>query len=321
MSGLAILLGTGLAIFVLAVIVRTYWGLTRPPRKTYAWAVSKGKAGDPAELDSAREFAAWSFVSRGVELPVWEITGDMATDPGAPTLIITHGWGDSRLGSLVRVPAAVKIARRVIVWDLPGHGEASGVSRLGGTEDADLLELLARLKEGDGESRETDIGPVVLYGVSMGAGICLSVAARHPELGIAAVIAEAPYRFAPTPPRNLLRVMRMPYRWNLPPVMWVIGLLSGVGAFWNGHGGFDRKGLARGLACPLLVIHGDADELCPLEDGRAICNAAADSQMAVIDGAGHNNLWTDEGMAAACERAMVGFVERVCGVEVAVEAD
>ena len=75
------------------------------------------------------------------------------------------------------------------------------------------------------------------------------------------------------------------------------------------------------MKCPLLVIHGDADELCPFEDGRAICDAAGDSKMAVIDGAGHNNLWTDEAMAAGCERAMVGFVGRVCGVEVSVVAD
>ncbi len=38
---------------------------------------------------------------------------------------------------------------------------------------------------------------------------------------------------------------------------------------------------------PLLLIHGDSDDLTPLEDGRAIAAAHARAEMRVINGAGH----------------------------------
>ena len=47
-------------------------------------------------------------------------------------------------------------------------------------------------------------------------------------------------------------------------------------------------GAARDLAPrPLLVIHGDSDDLTPLEDGRAIAEAHGRAELKVISGAGH----------------------------------
>jgi pimeloyl-ACP methyl ester carboxylesterase len=46
------------------------------------------------------------------------------------------------------------------------------------------------------------------------------------------------------------------------------------------------RALAGGLACPVLVVHGDRDRITPLRDGRALARLAA-SRLEVVRGAGH----------------------------------
>jgi pimeloyl-ACP methyl ester carboxylesterase len=260
--------------------------LTHPPRHTYAWAVARGRPGDPSELPGdPRRFEAWTFRSRGLELPAWEIAGDLARGGAGgegPTVILTHGWGSSRVSAMRRLPAYLRSSSRVIMWDLPGHGDAPGVCRLGTAEVEDLLALVEAVM---GEGKE---GPLVLAGSSLGAGVSIAAAARSGAGLVAGVIAEAPYRVPITPARNVLRQHRLPYRLNLGPALWGLGVWFGVVPRWRG---FDRAALAAGLRCPLLVLHGDQDDVSPVEDGRAIAGAAGEGRMVEVAGAGHNDLW------------------------------
>ena len=129
-------------------------------------------------------------------------------------------------------------------------------------------------------------------------------------------IAEAPYRLPLTPARNVMRLNHLPYRLNLPVAMGLVGLRLGVGAGWRrGQDGvgFDRAAHAARLGCPLLVIHGSEDEISPIEDGRAIASAAPAGEIVEVEGAGHNDLWAEEGWVEVCAGAMRGFVGRVGG--------
>lgn len=281
MPGLVILLALGLAVFAAWVIGATAWSLTHPQRRTYAWAVSRNRPGDPGELNPSRPFESWTF--RGVrhELPAWELVGD---DPNGPTIVITHGWNESRVLMLPIAAALVEIASRVIIWDLPGHGEAPGISRLGADEHQDLLALIDRLG--------TD---VILYGRSLGAGVSIR-ATVTPVLAadrVVGVLAEAPYNVPPTPARNVMRLMGMPCTWNIRPTFLILGLLLAKRPSW---GWFDRREEARGLTVPLTVIHPELDAICPVEDGRSIAQAGG-GRFVRIDGAGHNGLWTDDAFA------------------------
>src|SRR3954470_13363765 len=97
--GLAVLLAVGLLIAIVLMTGYTIRVLTHPPRRTYASALARGRPGDPGELDPGprgkRPWGAWSLRWHGQDLPVWDIEGDK---PGAPTFILSHGWGDSRIG-------------------------------------------------------------------------------------------------------------------------------------------------------------------------------------------------------------------------------
>lgn len=312
MAGLIALLLLGGALTLVGAVVLVVHALTHPPRRTYGSAVGRGLACDPSELDPPRDFQAWSFSSHGLDMPVWDVAGD---EPDGPVVVMVHGWGDSRIGGLVRLGAVAPVASRVILWDLPGHGEAPGSCALGTREVEDLAALVEVL------GCET---PIVLFGWSMGAGIAIACAAdttnpdRAPiSRGIAGVIAEAPYRLAQTPAHRVMHLRRLPHRLNLPPALWLIGAWVGVGPAWRG---FDRAAHAKHLRCPLLIIHGSHDEVCPIDDARAIA-AAADPglvQLHITAGAGHNDLWTEPNCALEHTKAVRWFIrQRVGGASVA----
>ena len=51
-------------------------------------------------------------------------------------------------------------------------------------------------------------------------------------------------------------------------------------------------------------MHGEVDEIVPIDEGRGIAEAAANGELCAIEDAGHNNLWTDEAIAGECEGAI-----------------
>lgn len=317
------LLALGLALGLAWLIHVTMRSLARPPRRGYAWAVARSRPSDPSELPKPRRFEVVAFGHNALEsAPIWLIDGD---DPSGPVAIFCHGWGESKIDVLPRLEALAPVCSRIISWDLPGHGEAPpGPSPLGTSEWNQLIRLveLAQGEDLDARSREADemmanledeadweaffdsppkpgAPRVVLYGYSLGAGVAIEVAGDRPNR-VAGVIAESPYRLAATPARNMLALKRLPWRFNLPPAMFLLGLSRHRGPRWTG---FDRATLAKDLKCPLLVLHGEADEISPLQDGRDIAITAGTGRdephtpstgsLVTLPGATHFDLWMD----------------------------
>ena len=301
MIGFVALLVIGLAILWLLGVITTAWRLTHPNRRTYAFMLRRGLPGDPSELPGkSRDFSQWTLTSRGRELPIWDIKGD---DPQGPAVILTHGWGNSRYDALLRLEPFLPRASRVIAWDQPGHGDAPGTCDLGVGEAQDLAALIERV----------DADRVVLFGWSLGAGVSITAAASKPER-IIAVLAQAPYRLAYTPAQGVLSEAALPWRATLWPAMMLIGLLRKRTLTWAGQWlGFDRTAYAAKLTAPLLVLHGEQDRVCPLEDGRSIAEAAPDGHLVVLPGAPHNGLWANPETKAALEREIVAFLDGVLG--------
>ncbi|TIL79478.1 MAG: alpha/beta hydrolase, partial [Mesorhizobium sp.] len=53
------------------------------------------------------------------------------------------------------------------------------------------------------------------------------------------------------------------------------------------RGSEDRKGSLHDLKVPLLVIHGTADPIFPVEHGAALAEAVAGARLVRIEGGGH----------------------------------
>lgn len=303
MAGLAVLLGVGLFVAYAAAVLLVMLRLRRPPRRTYATAVARGIPGDPRELDQPRRFRAFDLgdvapEARPREIPCWDIEGD---DPGGPIVILTPGWGDSRIGALARVSAIAPAASRIFAWDPPGQGDAPGLCALG-TREHRLLGMLARYAA---ELHDRD---VVLQGWSLGAGTSIVTAAgcaKDADARIIGVIAEAPYREAWTPAFRVLDLSGLPWRANGPVAFALLGLRLGVGPRWRG---FDRAAHAQRVRVPAVVVHGSEDEVCPIEDGRAIAEAAPRGSLVVIEGGHHNDLWVDPVLAGRMAKVVSGAV-------------
>jgi pimeloyl-ACP methyl ester carboxylesterase len=309
-SGLVMLLAAGLAILWVVAVASTAWMLSHPPRRTYASAVARGRPGDPGEL--GRRFTSWVFHSRGLGLPIWDVPGDA---PDGPIIVLTHGWGDSRIGGLSRMPALLPLASRLVLWELPGHGAAPGWCRLGTAEVDDLRGLIGAVSE---QAAGCGKQPVVLYGWSLGAGV--SIVAGCGDSRVAAVIAESPYRLAATPARNVLRARGLPHSMTLKPALVLLAAAVRNGTNFSPDR-FDRAAHAARLRCPLLVLHGQDDAVCPVEDGRAVARASPLGQIMEVAGAGHNDLWTEPLAAAECRRTVEGFLSTALGLTARSSAD
>lgn len=295
LAGLAALLGVGLVLAVALSAVLTAYRLRRPPRRTAAWAAARGVASDPGELDEPVAFETKAVRLAGTTYELWEIKGG---DAHGPVVIVTPGWGDSKLGALARLSALRSWASLVIAWDPPGLGTTAGRCGLGVREAGLIGSLCERYANERG---------VVLYGWSLGGGA--SVAAGT-SAGVRGVIAEAPYREAHTPARSVLRAAGLPYRVNLPLALWALGVRLGVGPAWRG---FDRALHSAALEAPLLVLHGTSDGVCPIADGRAIAGAAPDGAISEIPGGEHNDLWSDPAHRELCENTVREFAQRLTG--------
>jgi len=296
--GLALILLVGLAIGWLLLVAHTVWLLAHPPRRTYAWAVARALPGTPDELripgrpaDEKRLFESWTFHSRGLDLPVWDISG---LSPIGPTLILTHGWGDSRVVMLAggRIAGLLPLVRRLIVWDMPGHADSPGRCSLGRHELTDLRALI------DHVSRDTPNERIVLHGFSLGAIVSLRAGATDPR--IAAIIAEAPYTSAWIPARNVLYLRGLPFRTNLAPALWCLGQSA------LDHAPSDFLPYAA-TTRPVLILHGLADPIAPIVGGRAIAAATPGAMLVEIYTGAHLNLWSDATTAPECARQIANF--------------
>lgn len=293
MQGFLVLLAIGGALYVAATTAYVFWWLTHPPRRTYAWALARGLPGDPSELTAPRAFDDVRVKSDGLDLPAWVIPGDR---PDGPCVVVSHGWSESRLHALARLAALTPWASRVIAWDQPGHGECPGWCTLGLAEPERLAAIVRELADGR---------PVALMGSSMGAGVSLACARTLGDRCVG-VICEAPYRRAMTPAWAVLGLLRLPRAVQCPAALWLVGLVFG------GWRGFDRAAIAASLECPLLVVHGTEDEVCPVQDGQAIATAGR-GRFVLVPGGQHADLWTDEGHRQVITRAITEFAEGLEG--------
>ena len=295
--GLIQILAIGFVVSTIVLIVYTAYLLTHPPRRTYAWSVSRGQPGDPGELDEPLAYEARELTTKHGNIPIWDMQG---RDPSGPVVLMTHGWGSSKQGALKRLQSVADEASRIVAWDLPGHGDAPGHARMGVDEHLIARALLEELR--------IDNQPIILFGWSMGAGISLAIcASSQGQYPIRGVICEALYAKPITPARAVLALRGMPHRINLAPAVALIGMKLGVGAKWRG---FDRVEIAPKIRVPLLLIHGDQDPVSPIEDSIAVQHAAPDAQLCTIEGGGHNNLWTDEVYAQQGRAAVSAFMKR-----------
>ncbi len=276
MIGLLLLFTYAYALLVAGIVFAIVWGMNRPRRKTLGVSLGLGGPGDPADLGLEAQEATFNL-SDGTSSPGWVVAGDR---PQGLVAVVVHGHRDSRFGALYRAEMLKPHVRATVVFDLPGHGDAAAPRCLMGRREADDVHAVV-----DGlPSALADAG-VVLLGYSMGATIAVKAAAQRPGRFVG-VVACAPYRRWDGGLRGQMRKHRLPAFPAVSLAGALLRLIPGLGE----TPGFDRAADAARVPCPLLVLHGDADIICALDDGRAIAEAAPRGELVVIPGGQHNQL-------------------------------
>lgn len=253
------------------------------------------------------------------------------TDSGAGiTLLFVHGWLMSRRVWVMQSPLTAEF--RVISLDLRGHGDDRGTvfSYEGCCEDLALL--VERLQ----------LDRTILVGWSMGSQIALRVHSLLAEKVAAMVLVGGTPLFcqrddfdcgiAPAEVRNMALRLKRDYQrtageffrqmfsemevatLDLPAIAGrVVGklpersvALSALQALIN----CDLRAALQSVAVPVLLVHGDADSICPADASRFMTARMLAAKLEIFAAAGHAPFLT---RPEEFNRLLAGFAQAVHG--------
>jgi len=180
---------------------------------------------------------------------------------GMPTILLFHGNGGAVIHRAHRFRGLMAEGFGVFVLGYPGYGGNGGEP-----SEASFLEgsLLAYQYL---RSRGLAANDIVIYGESIGSGVAVQLAAQVDAKGL---VLEAPMSSA-------VDVAREHYPYLL------VGLLI--------KDSYKSTDYVEHIGMPLLVVHGDKDQIIPIEIGKRLFEKAKDPKSFVtIRGASHNDL-------------------------------
>lgn len=259
--GLLLLLFVGGWLFVNFAIRR---GLT---------AARIPESGEPADLP-------WREVSfstaNGKRLFAWFIPAGQT----APALVVMHGWGGNAEMMLPLAAPLHAAGYALLLVDARCHGRSEGDSFSSLPRFAEDIEASLRWLALQPEVDSARLGVV---GHSVGAGAALLAATR--QSSIRAVVSLAVFAHPAAMMRRWLAARHIPF-W--PFGAYILAYVQRlIGYRFDAIAPINTVAKVR---CPLLIIHGDADEVVPVDEAYQIFAARASEQtvLLVIPG-GHDD--------------------------------
>ncbi|MBA3421566.1 MAG: alpha/beta hydrolase [Thermoleophilaceae bacterium] len=231
--------------------------MVRPLLNTFLYFPSRVIARQPADAG----FSAHDLhieTDDGERLHGWWI---VSSAPSRGHVLLCHGNGGN-VGDRVDHARLLSTAGYdVLLFDYRGYGQSSGRPSEDGTyRDARAARRALLRQDGVDESR------IVYLGESLGAAVALALALEAPPRGLV-------LQSAFTSVRDMAR-LHYPF---LP------GALV--------PDAYPSLRRIETLRSPLLVLHGERDDIVPCSHGRALLDAAPDpKQIRIFPGLGHNDL-------------------------------
>lgn len=247
--------------------------------------------GTPTELGFPHEAVRFT-TDDGVTLDGWLIPAVRDT---RAAVVLLHGFSWHRVPWLSMFVPWLRERYHVLQFDFRGHGASDPAATTLGTAERRDVAAAVRLLESRG------LGPIALYGISMGGATAILAGA---ELPVAAVVADAAYADIRNPIANRMREARLPLP-GLGSRLVVAG--AAVRARTRLISPIDRVAdlAPRGL----LLIAPRADRLVDWRQSVRLHDAAGEpKELYVVDGAAHGEARMVGG--AEYERRVLGFLER-----------
>jgi alpha-beta hydrolase superfamily lysophospholipase len=198
----------------------------------------------------------------GLDLTAWYVP---APEPGAPSILLTHGLLASKWGMLRLMPWLHNAGYNVMLFDFRGHGGSDPrPTTIGPEEVLDVQAALDWLEaEGVGDR-------VAGLGMSLGAAALVNTALQDDRLD--ALILDS--LFADWGDTDFAKGYRLPPDWLVPGVP-------------------DPEELLPGIHVPVFIIHGTADILTHEDHAHRLYEAANEPKEIWINDSGHAwSAWT-----------------------------
>ncbi|MCX5725132.1 MAG: alpha/beta hydrolase [Nitrospirae bacterium] len=208
---------------------------------------------------------AWFPAADGTKLFGWYVEGPATSG----VILWCHGNAGNIINRLENLKLLYQLGLSVFLFDYRGYGRSQGRP----SEDGLYQDALGAY---DYLTRTRMIRPerIVLFGRSLGAAVAGELAVQKPAAGL---ILESSFP-------SIEAVAKFHY--GGLPVHWLLGADFRL---------IDRLPQ---LSLPKLIIHGDKDDIVPLELGRQVFEAAKPPKFFyVIEGADHNDTYQVGGTA------------------------
>jgi alpha-beta hydrolase superfamily lysophospholipase len=251
------------------VAVRGSRLLVRPDVRPF---VPDADGGPATPADVGLEFEPVRFTTGdGFTLSGWLIPAGRQT---RTAVVVLHGFSGHRLPELASVVPWLAGPHHVLQFDFRGHGESDpGAVTVGSHERRDVAAAVAFL-----ESR--GLGPVALFGISMGAAIAIVSA---PDLPVAAVVADAAFAELRHPIASQLRGAGYPL-----PALGSRAIVLAASLRTRARSADPIRAVGRIAPRALLLIAPKGDELISWRQSVKLFEAAGEpKELYVVDGAGH----------------------------------
>jgi pimeloyl-ACP methyl ester carboxylesterase len=240
------------ALLAVALLVAAYWGLLFFGQRSLLFPAPP-LAGAPARPGDAHAF--WLDTPAG-RVELWWLPPIGEWPAPHPVIVFTHGNGEliDYWPSAFDEPRAWGLA--VILLEYPGYGRSAGRP----SEDTIREAMLAADRWARGRT-DVDPGRIIPYGRSLGGSAAAMLAA---ERAVPALILESAFTSA----RAFASQFRAPGFLVRDPL--------------------DTLAAVRRFTGPILVLHGDRDEIVPTDHGRALAAASPRAILRLLP-CGHND--------------------------------
>ncbi|MEU6238369.1 alpha/beta fold hydrolase [Kitasatospora sp. NPDC047058] len=282
-------------------------GVPRPPRAEApaGWRLD----GSAQPGDGGRWHPAQSLELAGPAGPLEAVVYGGDTWLSSPHLVLALHGGPADAWRLEFDPALQRMAAEGLAVLAPnqrgstGYGVAHAMAIRGAWGGPDLDDVLYLLEALAGQRAALGLEPPALFGVSYGAFLALLAAAHAPAEQVARCAVVAPFLSG----ARLLAEAA-------PPVRALTTRLGGGEPIADARGPRDVLQLAHRIGAPLLVVHGDRDEVVPVSQSRALRHEllrigrseGADFRYVEAAGAGHEVLAEDG--AAVLHELLAAFL-------------
>jgi len=221
--------------------------------------VPTGELSEPAEKGLEGVSAETVPMADGTRVTVWRAQPASA---GAPTVLYFHGNSANVSSRWKRFKQILDSGFGLYAPSYRGYAGSEG-------DPSEAVLISDGLEHFD---RAAAAGsPIIVHGESLGTGVATAVAAERPDTDL--LVLEAPYT-------ALVDMASEQYPW-LP-----VGMLM--------KDPMPTRERIGSVEAPVMILHGTADRIIPVEHGRRLYEFAKDPKdLIIIEGVGHSDLWTN----------------------------